>query len=197
VNIKKITGGLAAALSAFMLSSVATAATDYTISLVASEIEMHAGNLVCRDELDGDVVISTTTWFDHEGNKQTAPVWQHKGKVGDFGCVVHASLVKQLFVERDEYDPNTMPPYKGAKTAKGNNVASGAANDLVDGKFDSAIKHICTFIDVIENNARLNTVDNFTPTTAYELALGQADTAKGWLYDLDVDPTACYEILGY
>lgn len=183
MNIKKITGGLAAALSAFMLSGIATA-DHVDVDDVALDIFLHAGKLTCDIDYTRDPVIM---WTDHLGNTQTAPIWQYKGKVAEYGCVVHDNLAKQLYV------PHDSPPIGRGKTKA---VAKGAANDLWDGKFDSAVKHICTFIDVIENNARLNSVDDFSPTTAYGLAMDQVSTAKEWLYDLHVDPTECYEILG-
>lgn len=186
MNIKKITGGLAAALPIVMLSGMATA-DHVDVNDVATEIFMHAEKLACDYTKDAEGNVLAIAWADANDVVYTAPIWQHKGKVGSYGCVVHDSLAKQLYV------PHDSPPIGRGKTKA---VAKGAANDLWDGKFDSAVKHICTFIDVIENNARLNSVDDFSPTTAYGLAMDQVSTAKEWLYDLHVDPTECYEILG-
>ena len=207
MKTKKIAGGFALALPIVMLSSVANAVDDYTIGLVASDIISHAEALKCEiipvyDTADPSKQIgSTINWTAPDLTIYHAPIWQYKGQVGEKGCVVHDSLVKQLYVPRADYVEDTMPPYKGAKTAKGNNLASGAANDLMDGKYESAVKHICTFIDVIDNNARLNSVDDFSPTTAYKLAMDQilaADDREndaGWLFDLG-EMRTCAEILG-
>ena len=200
MKAKKIAGGLAAALPIVMLSSFANAADQYTTGLVASDIQAHAKALTCEiipiyDDVTKEQTGSTINWTAPDLTVYHAPIWQYKGQVGEKGCVVHASLAKQLFVPRDEYNADTMPPYKGAKTAKGGNVASGAANDLMGGKYESAVQHICTFIDVIDNSARLNTVDDFAPTNAEQLAIDQMDAAQGWLDTLGETRT-CAEILG-
>ena len=206
MKAKKIAGGFAVTLPIVMLCGLANAADDYTIKTVASHIESHVKALTCNNtetkDASGAVTGVTINWTAPDlATVYHAPIWQYKGQVGEKGCVVHDSLVKQLYVPRADYVEDTMPPYKGAKTAKGNNLASGAANDLMDGKYESAVKHICTFIDVIDNNARLNSVDDFSPTTAYKLAMDQilaADDREndaGWLFDLG-EMRTCAEILG-
>lgn len=181
MNIKKMSGTLAVAVSVLGLSGQAMAEECGAKTELADEIQCHAGNLTCVIEVDTDGKFESLSWIDVDGiTEWNAPIWQHKGKVGENGCTVHSSLVKQL------YTPHDSPPIGRGKSKA---VAKGAANDLRDGKVDSAIQHLCNFIETIEYNARLNTVDKFDGTFAYSLAMAQADAARGWLlYDLKIDP---------
>lgn len=85
------------------------------------------------------------------GGQWPQAIWQFKGKKGD-GCDVHDKLAKLMYVVRDEE-----PPKPGGKKGKGNNLARGAANDLDDHKFQSAIDQLQLFWDSIEYDAKLNT----------------------------------------
>ena len=180
MNIKKMSGSLVAATLMLGLSGQAMAEDCGAYVDLADEIQCHAGNLTCDiTYIDGE--FESLSWIDVDGIKEwNAPIWQHKGKVGENGCTVHSSLVKQL------YTPHDSPP-KGRGKSKA--VAKGAANDLRDGKLDSAIQHLCNFIETIVYNARTNEVDTFIGTKAFSLAMGQAHAARDWLmYDLAVDP---------
>ena len=85
------------------------------------------------------------------GGQWPQAISQCKGKRGD-GCDVHDKLAKLMHVIRDEE-----PPKPGGKKGKGNNLARGAANDLDDHKFQSAIDQLQLFWDTIEYDAKLNT----------------------------------------
>lgn len=197
MKAKKIAGGFAVTLPIVMLCGLANAADDYTIKTVASHIELHAKALTCnnteiKDPVSGEVTEVIINWTAADlATVYHAPIWQYKGQVGEMGCVVHASLAKQLFTPFDPNEPPVTKKGKGAAQA----TSKGASNDLMDGKYESAVQHICTFIDVIDNNARLNTVDDFPSTTAEDLAIEQMDAAQGWLDDLG-EVRTCAEILG-
>ena len=198
MKAKKIAGGFAVTLPIVMLCGLANAADDFTIKTVASHIEFHAKALTCNntetmDAATGEVTGVTINWTAPDlATVYHAPIWQYKGQVGEMGCVVHASLAKQLYTEFDPNEPPVLKKGKGVSQAS----SKGASNDLMDGKYESAVQHICTFIDVIDNNARLNTVDDFPSTTAEDLAIEQMDAAQGWLDDLG-EVRTCAEILGY
>ena len=192
MKAKKIAGGFAVTLPIVMLCGFANAADHYTIGLVASHIEAHAKALTCGSKVVEDVEIPLYWTASDLKTEYYAPIWQYKGQVGEMGCVVHASLAKQLYTPFDPNEPPVTKKGKGVAQA----TSKGASNDLMDGKYESAVQHICTFIDVIDNNARLNTVDDFPSTTAEDLAIEQMDAAQGWLDDLG-EVRTCAEILGY
>lgn len=128
MSIKKLCGSVVAAMGMLVLSAPAMAGdcTD-----VAYAIKTASSNLICSaDGWTGD------------------PIWQWKGK-GDLGCAVHEKLAKQLFVPHDD------PPADRGK-GKGFRLAQGAANALLDGKYEDALLHLQTFWDTIEYNAKLN-----------------------------------------
>ena len=82
------------------------------------------------------------------------PIWQYRGgKKNETldGCEVHANLAKQLYVEHD--DP---PKDRGNPDNKGFRLAQGAANALLDHKYEDAILHLRNFYETIANNAKLN-----------------------------------------
>jgi len=126
--IKRLGGSLAIAVSMLAFSMTAFA---QACDVESAEIKYMADVLVCGK--DG-------------GQWNDAAIWQFKGKNGD-GCEVHTKLAKLLYEERTD-EP---PPRK-----KGNNVAKGAANDLDDGKYQSALDQLQLFIDTIVNDAKLN-----------------------------------------
>jgi len=198
MKAKKIAGGFAVAFPIVMLCGLANAADQYKMDLVASVIESHAKALTCKEypqyDADGNYLSTKIVWQGGADlmTEYNAPIWQYKGQVGVLGCAVHASLAKQLFTPFDPNEPPVTKKGKGAAQA----TSKGASNDLMDGKYESAVQHICTFIDVIDNNARLNTVDDFPSTTAEDLAIEQMDAAQGWLDDLG-EVRTCAEILGY
>lgn len=128
MNIKKIGGSFAVAIS--MLAFNAVAQADCTVE--SAEIKLQADWLLCAKD----------------GGKETQAIWQFKGTKGD-GCEVHKKLAKQLYVPHDE------PPL-GRGKGKGNNIAQGAANSLDDEKYEDALMHLQTFIDTIRESAKLN-----------------------------------------
>jgi hypothetical protein len=143
--IKKLGGSFVAAMAILALSAPAMAGdcTD-----VAYAIKAASTNLICGD--------ADANW--------TGPaIWQWKGK-GELGCAVHEKLAKQLFVLHDE------PPL-GRGKGKGFRLAKGAANALLDHKYEDALLHLQNFWDTIEYNAKLNS-DN--PDAAAQAEAQQA-----------------------
>ena len=141
MNIKKMSGSLVAATLLLGLNTVVMADEhcDKAVSDAITQTEELATVLRCKS--DG-------LW------PSDNPIWVWKGKA-IMGCTVHEKLAKQLNEEREE-DLEPMPPYKGKKTKNGNNVAAGAANDLRNGKIESALGHYLTFMDVIYSSAKQN-----------------------------------------
>ena len=153
MNIKKMSGSLVAATLMLGLNTIAMA----DCGAVIQETEDLATALRCIKD-DG--------YWANNPDSSTNAIWQWKGK-GSMGCAVHLKLARQLNEEREEYNPDTMPPYKGAKTKNGNNTAAGAANDLRNGKLKSALAHYQTFMDTIRDSAKLN--GDFVPTADFPL----------------------------
>lgn len=157
MNIKKIGGSLAVALSMLALNGVVMA--DCDVGTISTDIKDQATALRC-DGLGGS----------YKG----APIWQYKGD-GDKGCVVHEKLAKLLWEVRDGSTP---PPIKN-----GNNLAKGAANDMDDGKFQSAIDQLQRFWDTIEYEAVLNRKN-----------IGASDAAEAqqlWAVGVQTEIAAC------
>jgi hypothetical protein len=95
---------------------------------------------------------------------------------------VHAKLAAQLFT------PHDAPPI-GKR--KGNvDGTKGAANDLRDGKLDSAVQHLCNFRNTIESGARLNEDDGVDYNIVYMLAMEQSGVAEAWIGSLGFEPAA-------
>ena len=153
MNIKKMSGSLVAATLMLGLNTIAMA----DCGTVIEDTEDLATALRCIND-DG--------YWANNPDSSTNAIWQWKGK-GSMGCAVHVKLARQLNEEREEYNPDTMPPYKGAKTKNGNNTAAGAANDLRNGKLKSALAHYQTFMDTIRDSAKLN--GDFVPTADFPL----------------------------
>ena len=83
------------------------------------------------------------------------PIWQYRGgKKNETldGCEVHAKLAKQLYVEHEDGEP----PKDRGNPNKGFRLAQGAANALLDHKYEDAILHLRNFRETIANNAKLN-----------------------------------------
>lgn len=181
MNIKKL-GSSLAAICILTLSSPVMAGDCLG---VAKDIEDWAKDLVfTNDRVAADGITIVRGWVDPAGVTQTKAIWQFKG-TGAKGDAVHAKLAKQLFEERADYDPNTMPPYKGAKTEKGGNLAAGAANMLRDGNYEGALLHLQNFWDTIEYNAKLNSENPDAETQADDQQaealrfMGQIDAVLG------------------
>jgi len=156
MNIKKLSGTFAVAVSLLALNSVAMAGD---CSVQSTDIKDQAVALRCEALGNGTYV----------GD----PIWQYRGK-GEKGCVVHEKLAKLLDELRTEEPP---------QQKKGNNKAKGAANDLDDHKYQSAIDQLQRFWDTIEYDAVLNP-DN--PGAVDAAALQQE-----WAVDMQTQILAC------
>ena len=113
----------------------------------------------------------------NHGGQWPQAIWQFKGKKGD-GCDVHDKLAKLMHAVRDEE-----PPKPGGKKGKGNNLARGAANDLDDHKFQSAIDQLQLFWDSIEYDAKLNTKN--------DNADAEADDWQAFAIQMQVEIQGC------
>lgn len=143
MKIQKLGGSLAAAISIFALSAPVLA--DHTCGEVITNLKGQAADLRCETDIYGDYL------------ETEVPIWQFKGKTSaKYGCQVHDKLAKLLHELR-----TTEPPPQGGKNGNGNgnNQARGAANDLDDDKFDSAIDQLMLFWNTIEYDAKLNMDD--------------------------------------
>lgn len=139
MNVKKIGSAIAAAIVLTTVGGIAQAGEYFECPLqtgdseadriaVAGELSAMATSLRCAR--DGG------SWDDND------PIW-YAGKKRP-GCDVHLSTSKLIDLVRTS-EP---PPRK-----KGNNAAQGAANDVLDGKDDSALASLQEFIDTLMYNA--------------------------------------------
>jgi hypothetical protein len=133
MKIRKLCGSIAVAISMFALSGTASAEID--CNDLVGEIQTMARELRCND------TVTPVGWWPTDN-----AIWQWKGK-GEMGCELHQKHARLLDEERTE-----SPPEK----KKGNNIAKGAANDLLDGKNQSAYDQLTLFIDRIIYDAKLN-----------------------------------------
>lgn len=174
MNTKKISGAVAA-LTLLLVGGVTQADHDACLA-EAEEIIIKTDFLLCAD--DG-------------GQYVYDPIWQFKGKKGD-GCEVHAKLAKQLFVPHDD------PPANQGK-GKGFRLAQGAANAILDHKFEDAILHLQNFQNTIEFNAKLNTDPDaefpFKSTGVRFTAAELADWWKSWAASMESRVAACMPVL--
>jgi hypothetical protein len=168
-------GGVAAALTLLLVGSVAQADHDACLA-EAEEIVMKTSWLVC-DDFGGKYVYD--------------PIWQFKGKKGN-GCEVHSKLAKQLYVLHDD------PPRDRGK-GKGFRLAQGAANSILDHKFEDAILHLQNFQNTIEESAKLNpdTDAEFPEKSAgvQFTAAELADWWKSWAANMESRVAACMPVL--
>ena len=162
MNIKKTGASLTIVFS--MLAFNAAAQADCTKEI--EYIKQAADNVRCADD----------------GLWTHKPIWQKaagkgrdkKDPVGD-GCEVHQSIAKKLYEVRDEYNTNTMPPYKGAKNKNGKNIAAGAAQELESGKFQAAIDSL-TAIELAVDDSVVNPDFKILPDPwNTEVHVGDAD----------------------
>ena len=148
MKLTKFCGSLAVAASVLAIGSTASA-DDYVCvddATLISDLASTAFQLRCN----------TSDAFGGGAWDANAPIWR-KGRNGD-GCDIHESLAKQLDEPRD---PNSSdPPLVGGGKGKGNNVAAGAANDLANGKIDSARDHLENFIATMVYSANADGQDN-------------------------------------
>jgi len=142
MNIKKICGSLAVAISMFALSATASAGEYFDCPIgdrdaTVTEIIDMATALRC----DGD--------FSSPENpglwSHVDPIWQWKNKPEN-GCIVHTKLARLLYEERNFDDSSSKPRMNK------NNLAKGAAQDLTEdtvAKDDSARAQLMKFIQDI------------------------------------------------
>ena len=175
MNIKKMSGAIAVVATILGMSAPAMAQYECDQEdVLADEIQCHAAALTC--DTDG-------VWTDIDDTVHDFALWQWKGK-GEKGCEVHFKLSKQLFV------PHDSPPIGRGKSKA---VAKGAANDLRDGKLDSAIQHLCNFRNTIEFNAAPNQDKGVDGNLVYDRIMAQIDLADAWIRELGSDPAeVCY-----
>ncbi len=159
--IKKIGGSLVATIAMLTLGNAALA-DDYCAT-ESNEIKYMSDMLICSKD----------------GGQWSQPIWQYQGKKGD-GCVIHSKLAKLLYVPRD---PDGTKPPVGGKNGKGGNLASGAANDLVDHKYQSALEQLQGFQNTIEFDAKLNPEN---PTAAKD-----AENWRTWAMGMQGKVKAC------
>jgi len=138
MKMTKICGGIAVAVSLFAMTQTASAGCldpadgfDINRANLAGEIKGVAYDLRCPGYPVQGV----------EGNWTGEPIWAYK-KDGD-GCIIHDRLATQLF--------DDSVSQKGRPTR-------GAANDLEDGKDESAYNHLQNFMDTAMST-RLTSAD--------------------------------------
>ena len=144
-------------------------ATIATMTLSGPAMAEHKCSAQIEQLRDGLVqrLSCNKTWDDD-------PIWQFqggKGKNKDVdtdGCSIHEKLSALIYEKRTEE-----PPKLGGKKGKGNNLAKGAVNDLIDHKFQSAIDQLQRFQDTIEYDAVLNPDPDFS---------AEGHTAEEWAY---------------
>jgi len=99
-----------------------------------------------------------------------APIWQKRGE-GD--CEVQESLAKKLNEERD-FEEGDKPPRNKNNT----NTAAGAANDVANGKYLSAVDKLDAFVrDAYKS--RINYDFGEESGAAKMYFLGEVETARG------------------
>ena len=164
MNIKKISGTLAVAVSVLVLSGPVVAddqAAPLNCDALISDIESLAIYLRCAEwPTDPDQL---GTWNDNN------PIWKKKRDAA-LGCEVHESLAMQLHFVRDP--DGDKPPIK-----RGGNSKGGAANDLRNGKVSSAMNHLLNFSETIRaaTPAKLNPTFDPTSTTSFKSAEDAAE----------------------
>lgn len=145
MKISKLSGSLVAATLILGLNAVATADLSEECLDVIADIEGQAASI---------------RQCDKNGLDYPTPIWQYKGTKGD-GCVVHEKVARKLDEDRTE----PPPPIK-----KGNNVAAGAANDFLNGKYDAGQAKLQDFIDTLMYAAKA--VDQEREDALVEWAVG-------------------------
>ena len=173
MNIKKISGTLAVAVSVLVLSGPVVAddqAAPLNCDALISDIESLARYLRCAEwPTDPE---QPGTWNIGPGPESVVknnPIWKKK-RDAVLGCEVHESLAMQLHFVRD---PNgDKPPIK-----RGGNSKGGAANDLRNGKVSSAMNHLLNFSETIRaaTPAKLNPTFDPTSTTSFKSAEDAAE----------------------
>jgi hypothetical protein len=142
MKMTKICGGIAVAVSLFAMTQTASAGCldpadgkALNRANLVEEIAAEGTRIRCQDYPANGY---EGTW------DKNNPIWAWK-RTGD-GCQVHYSLGKQF----NETAQDTANSKRGAR---------GAANDLADGKDDSAAAHLQNVMDTIMYSARLASED--------------------------------------
>jgi len=171
MKLKKLATGVAVA-SATLAFSSASLALDCSYDPDAGVRRAH---LVDEIVTLADMLRCTSDG----GYWSTAPIWQYRGK-GEYGCIVHAKLAKQLNEERT-FEDGDKPP----KNKQGTNDAAGAANDIENGKDEAAYIKLTSFIETIlyDYANKLNGDNLDAATQAAEFA-GEADDARACIAGL-------------
>ncbi len=145
MNIKKIGGSLAVAVSMLALNGVATAehyAVDITSCQNIEGAILELSDFVVCDDAAADIWKDTTTsiWLFGQSKK--------KGSTEN-GCTVHEKVNKLLYEVRDT--DATSPPWKGNDNGK--NGPQGAWHALIDGNPTYAADLLGEFVRVLDENA--------------------------------------------
>ena len=127
--------------------------TVISASLVALAVELRCTPLPGTDAEPG-------TW------PRDTPIWE---KRREGSCDIHESLARKLNEDRD-FDEGSKPPRNK------NNTATGAANDVANGKYLGAVDKLDAFVNDVYKS-RLNT-DFGSATAAKMYFLGQVEEAR-------------------
>ena len=157
MNIKKMSGSLAVAVSLLALNGVA-AADDYDPGILSCDDLAAVGTdgapvgaiielseyVVC-DDAAADIWKDTTTsiWLFGQSKK--------KGSTEN-GCTVHEKVNQLLYEVREEAD-GTEPPWKGKNNGK--NGPKGAWHALIDGNPTYAADLLGEFVRVLDESANV------------------------------------------
>jgi len=146
MNIKKMSGSLAVAVSLLALNGVATA-DHYAVDIAScQDIEnaiLELSDFVVCDDAADDIWKGTTTSIWLFGKSKKNPDLN--------GCSVHEKVNKLLYEVRDT--DATSPPWKGNNNGK--NGPKGAWHALVDGNPTYAADLLGEFVRVLDENANV------------------------------------------
>ena len=150
MNIKKMSGSLAVAVSLLALNGVA-AADEASCLLVADDIRELSDFVVC-DNAAADI------WQQNDdttvADETVMSIWlfgKSKKNPDLNGCSVHEKVNKLLYEVRDT--DATSPPWKGNNNGK--NGPKGAWHALVDGNPTYAADLLGEFVRVLDENANV------------------------------------------
>lgn len=194
MKLKRISGGVAAAVAMLSLSAAANADHEASCAAVLSDmIKQSAVALACNDGATFDTLGYSGTW------PTANPLWQFRGgklknaseeERDAAGCVVHSKLATKLYAIRP--DDGSPPP----RNKKNSNDTRGAANalDPANLKFETAVAALESFRDSIDasvpnadsaNFPAFPDGSNLSPTQA-EWAQFLKDWADDTIYQVQV-----------
>jgi len=164
MNIKKLSGSLAVAVSVLALNGVVVAEEHPVTACYSSDEDpsvLGADSAIM--ELSDWVTCETAVddiWISGD-DFNVDSIWQFgrskKNGSMENGCTVHAKVNALLFEERDEADPNTTPPWKGKKNGK--NGPKGAYHALMDGNPTYAADLLGEVVRVLDESANVKEDD--------------------------------------